>query len=124
VIFLDHAVDAGLAGVKIDFINGESKEQIDFERRVLALGAERRLMIDFHGLQKPTGEERTFPNGMSREAVRGIELNRMPEGPYRQVTMQRSPLLALQLGQPTIPQSICSGPERPHGPISSLLQFC
>src|SRR3984957_550453 len=79
--FLDYAADAGLAGVKIDFINGESKEQIDFERRVLALGAERKLMIDFHGLQKPTGEERTFPNGMSREAVRGIELNRMPEGP-------------------------------------------
>jgi alpha-glucosidase len=79
--FLDQAVDAGLAGVKIDFINGESKEQIDFERRVHTLGAERRLMIDFHGLQKPTGEERTFPNGMSREAVRGIELNRMAEGP-------------------------------------------
>jgi alpha-glucosidase len=79
--FLDHAVGAGLAGVKIDFINGESKKQIDFERRVLTLGAERRLMIDFHGLQKPTGEERTFPNGMSREAVRGIELNRMSEGP-------------------------------------------
>jgi alpha-glucosidase len=79
--FLDHAADAGLAGVKIDFINGESKEQIDFERRVLALGAERKLMIDFHGLQKPTGEERTFPNGMSREAVRGIELNRMAEAP-------------------------------------------
>ena len=79
--FLDRAADAGLAGVKIDFINGESKKQIDFERRVLALGAERKLMIDFHGLQKPTGEERTFPNAMSREAVRGIELNRMPEGP-------------------------------------------
>jgi alpha-glucosidase len=79
--FLNHAVDAGLAGVKIDFINGESKKQIDFERRVLTLGAERRLMVDFHGLQKPTGEERTFPNAMSREAVRGIELNRMPEGP-------------------------------------------
>lgn len=79
--FLDRAAESGLAGVKIDFINGESKAKIDFERRVLLLGAERRLMIDFHGLQKPTGEERTFPNGMSREAVRGIELNRMKEGP-------------------------------------------
>jgi len=79
--FLDHAVDAGLAGVKIDFINGESKKKIDFELRVLELCAERRLMVDFHGLQKPTGEERTFPNGMSREAIRGIELNRMAEGP-------------------------------------------
>jgi alpha-glucosidase len=79
--FLDRAAQSGLAGVKIDFINGESKAKIDFERRVLQLGAERKLMIDFHGLQKPTGEERTFPNGMSREAVRGIELNRMKEGP-------------------------------------------
>jgi alpha-glucosidase len=79
--FLDRAAEGGLAGVKIDFINGESKAKIDFERRVLQLGAERKLMIDFHGLQKPTGEERTFPNGMSREAVRGIELNRMKEGP-------------------------------------------
>jgi alpha-glucosidase len=79
--FLDRAAESGLVGVKIDFINGESKTKIDFERRVLQLGAERKLMIDFHGLQKPTGEERTFPNGMSREAVRGIELNRMKEGP-------------------------------------------
>jgi alpha-glucosidase len=79
--FLDHAMDAGLAGVKIDFINDESKEKIDFERRVLSLAAERRLMVDFHGLQKPTGEERTFPNALSREAIRGMELNRMPEGP-------------------------------------------
>jgi alpha-glucosidase len=79
--FLDRAADAGLAGVKLDFFNSESKKKVDFERRILRLGAERSLMIDFHGLQKPTGEERTFPNGMSREAIRGIELNRMPEGP-------------------------------------------
>jgi alpha-glucosidase len=79
--FLDCAAESGLAGVKIDFINGESKSKIDFERRVLQLGAERKLMVDLHGVQKPTGEERTFPNGMSREAVRGIELNRMKEGP-------------------------------------------
>jgi alpha-glucosidase len=79
--FLNHAAQSGLAGVKIDFINGESKAKIDFERRALRLAAERRLMVDFHGIQKPTGEERTFPNGLSREGVRGIELNHMAEGP-------------------------------------------
>ena len=40
--FLDHAKEAGLAGVKIDFINGETKAKIDFERRALQLAAERR----------------------------------------------------------------------------------
>jgi alpha-glucosidase len=79
--FLDRARNAGLVGVKIDFINGESKAKVDFERRALRLAAERRLMLDFHGIQKPTGEERSFPNGLSREGVRGIELNRMAEGP-------------------------------------------
>jgi alpha-glucosidase len=79
--FLNHARDAGLAGVKIDFINGESKTKVDFERKALRLAAERRLMIDFHGIQKPTGEERSFPNGLSREGIRGIELNQMAEGP-------------------------------------------
>lgn len=79
--FLDHAKAAGLAGVKIDFINGESKEKVDFERAVLTFAAQRQLMVDFHGIQKPTGEERTFPNAISREGIRGLELNRMSEGP-------------------------------------------
>jgi alpha-glucosidase len=79
--FLDNAKTAGLAGVKIDFINGESKERVDFERTALLFAAQRHLMVDFHGIQKPTGEVRTFPNAISREGIRGLELNRMPEGP-------------------------------------------
>jgi alpha-glucosidase len=79
--FLDNAKRAGLKGVKIDFINGESKSHIDFERTALRFAAERHLMVDFHGIQKPTGEVRTFPNAISREGIRGLELNRMPEGP-------------------------------------------
>jgi len=79
--FLDDAKKAGLSGVKIDFINGESKDRVDFERAALTFAAERRLMVDFHGIQKPTGEVRTFPNAISREGIRGLELNRMPEGP-------------------------------------------
>jgi alpha-glucosidase len=79
--FLDRAKESGVAGVKIDFLNAESKDRIDFQHAALLLAAQRRLMVDFHGLQKPTGERRTFPNLISSEAVRGIELNKMPEGP-------------------------------------------
>jgi alpha-glucosidase len=79
--FLDRSRQAGLAGVKIDFINGESKERIDFERAALLFAAQRRLMVDFHGIQKPSGEVRTFPNAITREGIRGLELNRMKEGP-------------------------------------------
>lgn len=78
--FLDDARGAGLAGVKIDFIDGESKEQVDFERAALLFAAQRHLMVDFHGIQKPTGEVRTFPNAITREGIRGLELNRSSEG--------------------------------------------
>jgi alpha-glucosidase len=33
-------------------------------------------MVNFHGANKPTGESRTYPNEMTREAVRGLEFNK------------------------------------------------
>lgn len=73
--FLDQARDAGVAAVKLDFINSESRESIDFQQAALRLAALRRLMVVFHGVQKPTGESRTYPNEITREGIRGLELN-------------------------------------------------
>lgn len=75
--FLDSIKTAGASGIKIDFMNGESKSLIDFDIKALELCAERRLMVDFHGCQKPSGESRRFPNEVTREGIRGLELNRM-----------------------------------------------
>ncbi|WP_158289342.1 glycoside hydrolase family 97 protein [Paenibacillus flagellatus] len=79
--FLDEVKAAGACGVKIDFIDNESKAAIDFEIGALRLAAERRLMVNFHGISKPTGESRTYPNEITREGIRGLELNKMAEGP-------------------------------------------
>lgn len=79
--FLDAVRQAGAVGVKIDFFDSESKTRVDYQRAILRLAAERRLMVVFHGIQKPTGEARTFPNEISREGIRGVELNIMQEGP-------------------------------------------
>ncbi len=75
--FMDSVAAVGAKGLKIDFMNGEDKCRIDFTTRALQLAAERRLIINFHGCQKPTGEIRTYPNELTREAVRGLELNRI-----------------------------------------------
>ena len=32
-----------------------------------------KLLIDFHGATKPTGMERTWPNEITREGIRGHE---------------------------------------------------
>ncbi|MFD2256767.1 glycoside hydrolase family 97 catalytic domain-containing protein [Luteolibacter algae] len=79
--YFDRTVEAGVVGIKTDFMDGETKELIDFEIAALRLAAERKLMINFHGCHASTGEERTYPNEMTREGIRGMELNKLKEGP-------------------------------------------
>lgn len=75
--FLDSVAAIGIKGVKVDFMNGEGIRQIDFNTHLLKNAARRRLLVNLHGCQKPTGEIRTYPNEITREGVRGIELNRI-----------------------------------------------
>ncbi len=79
--FFKRCKDAGAVGVKIDFMDSESKERIDFYTNTLKDAAEFKLMINFHGANKPTGESRTFPNEMTREGIRGLEYNKWDKLP-------------------------------------------
>ena len=79
MLSLDSCARAGVAGIKIDFMNSEAKDLIDFETGFLAATARRKLMVNFHGCQAPTGESITYPNEMTREGIRGMELNIMKE---------------------------------------------
>ncbi len=79
--YMDRLAEAGVAGVKIDFFNAETKAMIDLQQAIMREGAKRKLLVLFHGCQKPTGETRTWPNQLSREGIRGLELNGMAEGP-------------------------------------------
>jgi alpha-glucosidase len=63
----------GVAGVKIDFFDHEAKDVIDLYQAILRDAAEFQLVVDFHGANKPTGESRTWPNELTREAVYGLE---------------------------------------------------
>ncbi|RPD41241.1 glycoside hydrolase family 97 protein [Chitinophaga barathri] len=77
--FLDSLVLSGVAGIKTDFMNSEAKGLVDFEIGFLKATAARRLMVNFHGCHAPTGESVTYPNEMTREGIRGLELNNMNE---------------------------------------------
>jgi alpha-glucosidase len=75
--FFKKCKEIGVVGLKVDFFDSESQEIIDFYQAGLKDAAEYQLMMDFHGANKPTGETRTWPNEMTREAIRGME-NRPP----------------------------------------------
>jgi alpha-glucosidase len=64
---------AGAAGVKFDFNNSESPDSIRLYKNALLEAADYQLMINFHGMVKPAGESRTWPNELTREGVIGLE---------------------------------------------------
>lgn len=63
----------GIAGLKIDFLDSESRQMVDFMQQTLEDAADFKLLINFHGVNKPTGESRTWPNELTREGVMGLE---------------------------------------------------
>ncbi len=77
--FFQKISDAGAAGVNIDFMLGESQQVNDFMERALRDAASYELVVTFGNVSKPTGLERTYPNAMSFEAVRGLEWNKLEE---------------------------------------------
>jgi alpha-glucosidase len=66
----------GIAGVKIDFMNRDDQEIVNWYEKLTKAAAEHHLMINFHGAYKPTGMIRTYPNQVTREGVLGNEYNR------------------------------------------------
>jgi alpha-glucosidase len=71
--FFAQCRDAGVAGVKLDFFDHEAREVVALYEAALRDAAEARLMVDFHGANKPAGESRTWPNEMTREGIYGLE---------------------------------------------------
>jgi len=65
--------EAGVAGLKIDFIDKEGIEQVRFYEKALQDALDFHLLIDFHGADKPTGYNRRFPNEITREGIYGQE---------------------------------------------------
>jgi alpha-glucosidase len=66
----------GIAGIKVDFMNRNDQEMVDFYHRVVKKAAEHKLLVNFHGAYMPTGIDRTYPNFLTREGVLGNEANK------------------------------------------------
>jgi alpha-glucosidase len=66
----------GIAGVKIDFMDRDDQEMVNWYEKITKAAAEHRLMVNFHGAFKTSGFNRTFPNQITREGVLGNEYNR------------------------------------------------
>lgn len=59
----------GIKGIKVDFMDRDDQQMVDFYHRLLAKAAEHKLLVDLHGAYHPTGLTRTYPNYLTQEGV-------------------------------------------------------
>lgn len=82
-IALDRYADLGISGIKPDFFDGLNAGDVDFRGEDIEMiswyetvyqeCAKRKMLVDCHGCNVPTGERRVYPNVINREAVFGNE---------------------------------------------------
>lgn len=65
--------EMGIAGIKVDFFGGDGQSMIAYYHDMLQDAANHKLLINFHGATLPRGWQRTYPNLVSTEAVKGYE---------------------------------------------------
>jgi len=70
---LDQYATWGVKGIKVDFMQRSDQPLINYYHKVCREAAKRKLMVDFHGDQKPATMVRTWPNLINVEGVRGLE---------------------------------------------------
>lgn len=65
--------DMGVKGVKVDFFGGDGQSVIAYYQDIIEDAARYKLLVNCHGSTLPRGLQRTYPNLVSMEAVRGVE---------------------------------------------------
>lgn len=66
----------GAAGIKVDFMDAEDQDMVNWYHMLARKAAKHHLVLDFHGAYKPTGVSRTLPNMLTREGVLGNEYSK------------------------------------------------
>lgn len=86
---LDRWAGWGIAGIKVDYLQSDAGARMAAMEDIARAAARRHLVVDFHGCTVPRGLQRTWPNVLSLEAVRGAEYDRdgTPSDPANNVDL-------------------------------------
>ena len=68
--------DMGIKGFKVDFMDRDDQTAAEMVERLAACTAKHHLILDLHGIYKPMGLNRTYPNILNYESVFGMEESR------------------------------------------------
>lgn len=65
--------DMGIKGFKVDFLDRDDQTAVEMVYRIAEATAKHHLTLDLHGIYKPTGLNRTYPNIINFESLFGME---------------------------------------------------
>jgi alpha-glucosidase len=63
----------GWSGMMVDFFDHDDQESVELAESILEAAARHHILIHLHGVWKPTGWERTYPNLMNHEGALNLE---------------------------------------------------
>jgi alpha-glucosidase len=65
--------EQGIKGFKVDFMDRDDAKMVTSLYEIAKIAAANKLLLDYHGMYKPTGMQKTFPNILNFEGVKGLE---------------------------------------------------
>ncbi|GHT32269.1 retaining alpha-galactosidase [Bacteroidia bacterium] len=71
-VVFPHYAALGVKGFKVDFFDHDDQKAVQSTWAIAASAAANKLLLDLHGL-KPEGIQRTYPNVVNFEGVKGLE---------------------------------------------------
>ncbi len=77
-----HFAKLGAKGFKVDFIDRGDALAERFLWAFAAACAKEHMLVDYHGVHRPTGLSRAFPNVVNYEGVHGLEQMKWNRGAY------------------------------------------
>jgi len=82
----------GVKGIKVDFFGGDGQSMIKYYLEIFEDAAKFGLSVNCHGATLPRGWQRTYPNLVTMESIKGMEFitfdqNNANEAPYHATTI-------------------------------------
>ena len=86
----------GVKGIKVDFMQRDDQWMVNYYHKVAQKASEHHMLVDFHGAYKPNGLERTWPNVITSEGVKGLEHDKWSKDitPVHDVTLPFTRMVA------------------------------
>ena len=81
-----HYAEMGVKGFKVDFLDRDDQEMVEFVYDLAEIAARYKLLLDYHGIYKPAGLTKTYPNVLNFEGVHGLETMKWLGREHDQIT--------------------------------------